>query len=544
MNSRGNVSTIDQARPSAGQLGSRLEFETLISDTSAALFAAPPEQIHRVVEHCLDRVRQFFQADRCALLDVSADQQVVNIGLASYSDGIPPVPKDLNLVEAFPWSRQKLLVERAPVRVSRMADLPPEADAEREMWIQMPIRSALTLPIETKGIVRHLIVLNTVYQEREWPDAFVIRLRVLGETLVGALERQEMFARLRTSEARLASGADLAGLAFYEVDFEHGVMYIDDRLRDLCGVPPDREAGLQALTFWMEHVHPDDRQRMMESRQQLHSGMLAGNRLSLEYRYLHPARGQRWIQHLAGVTAFDGGGRAVRTHGVLHDVTELKRAEAELRDLSQRLIRAHEEERALLARELHDDVTQRLAVLAIDVGRVELAAPDGPQAAALLTVRAGLMSLSEDIHSLAYHLHPSVLQELGLTEALRTECERWGRQGRLDLSVDLDPLPAVVGKDQALCLFRVAQEALNNVARHAGVRAASVTLRQMSGGLLLAVRDSGVGFALEAPGRSRSLGLASMRERVRLVNGTLDIESAPGQGTMIVAWVPADGGAR
>ena len=166
-----------------------------------------------------------------------------------------------------------------------------------------------------------------------------------------------------------------------------------------------------------------------------------------------------------------------------------------MRDLSRRLIRAHEDERALLARELHDDVTQRLAVLAIDVGRAELAAPDGAQAEAMRSVRAELVRLSEDIHSLAYQLHPSVLEELGLVEALRAECERRGRQGRLAVSMDLDPSPSMaVGKDAALCLFRVAQEALNNVARHAGTRAASVTLRQVDGGLLLAVRDDGVGF--------------------------------------------------
>ena len=230
------------------------------------------------------------------------------------------------------------------------------------------------------------------------------------------------------------------------------------------------------------------------------------------------------------------------TFGVLRDITERKRVEDELRDLSRRLIGAHEEERALLARELHDDVSQRLAVLAIDVGRAELAAPDGAQAEAMTAVREGLMRLSEDIHSLAYQLHPSVLEELGLDEALRAECERRGRQGALDISVDLDPLPAVVGKDAALCLFRVAQEALNNVARHAGARAASVTLRQMDGGLLLAVRDDGVGFDPENPRKGMRLGLASMRERVRLVHGTLDIESAPGRGTTIVAWVPAEGG--
>jgi len=352
-------------------------------------------------------------------------------------------------------------------------------------------------------------------------------------------ERKRAEEALRASEARLAAGADLAGLGFYEADFGEGIMYVDDRMRDLCGIPPERQGGLQALEFWMEHLHPDDLQRVLHMRAQLHDGRL--DRVSLEYRFLHPSRGETWIQHLAGAARRDDAGRAIRTFGVLRDITERKRVEDELRDLSRRLIDAHEEERALLARELHDDLTQRVAVLAIDVGRVELAVPDGEQAQVMQSVREGLVRLSEDIHSLAYQLHPSVLDELGLVEALRAECERRGRRGRLELSLKLDPLPAVVGKETALCLFRVAQEALNNVGRHAGAGAASVTLRQVDGGFFLAVRDDGVGFDPASPGRSRSLGLASMRERVRLVNGTLDIESAPGRGTAVVAWVPGEG---
>ena len=352
-------------------------------------------------------------------------------------------------------------------------------------------------------------------------------------------ERKHAEETLHQSEARLAAGADLAGLAFYEADFDAGVMYLDDRMRDLCGIPSGQQDGLQALEFWMEHLHPDDRPRMLNVRQQMQDGRL--ERLSTEYRYLHPTRGEMWIHHLAGVAARDATGRAIRTYGVLRDITERKQVEDELRDLSRRLIGAHEEERALLARELHDDLTQRVAVLAIEAGRAELADSDGPQATAMRSVREGLVRLSEDIHSLAYQLHPSVLDELGLAEALRAECERQGRRGRLELSLKLDPLPTEVGKEEALCLFRVAQEALNNVARHSGASAASVTLRQMDDGLLLAVRDDGVGFDPASPGRGRSLGLASMRERVRLVNGTLDIESAPGRGTSVIAWVPAEG---
>ena len=359
---------------------------------------------------------------------------------------------------------------------------------------------------------------------------------------VDVTERRRAEQAYRASEARLEAGVELAGLAFYEVDFGEGAVYVDDRFRELCGLPPEREEELQPLEFWMEHLHPDDRPRVLEARQRLHDGRL--ERLFLEYRFLPPGQQQKWLQHIGRVAARDAAGRTVRSYGVLRDITESRRAEDELHDLSRRLIGAHEDERALLARELHDDVSQRLAVLAIDVGRVELASPDEAQAAAMQEVRAGLVRLSEDIHSLAYQLHPSILEELGLAEALRAECERRERQGRLDLSADIDPLPAVIGKDAALCVFRVAQEALNNVARHAGVRAARVTLRQMDGGLLLAVSDGGVGFDQGNPMKRMHLGLASMGERVRLVNGTLDIETAPGRGTTILAWVPAEGGSH
>jgi PAS domain S-box-containing protein len=347
---------------------------------------------------------------------------------------------------------------------------------------------------------------------------------------------------LRASEARLGVGAELAGLAFYELDYAAGVMYVDDRTRDLCGLPPDREEGLQFQDFWLEHLHPDDRPRLLRGREHMHDGRL--DRLSLEYRYLHPSRGEVWIHHLSSAVRRDASGRAVHIIGVLRDVSQRKRGEEELRALSRRLITAQEEDRALLARELHDDLTQRVAVLAIEAGRAEIAAADGADAQVMRSLREGLVGLGEDIHALAYQLHPSVLDELGLAEALQAECERRRSQIRIDLSLEGNPSSATVGKDAALCLFRVAQEALNNVTRHAGAGTADVTLRPKDGGLLLAVRDDGVGFDQARPGRARSLGLASMRERVQLVNGTLDIESAPGRGTTVVAWVPAGEEAR
>jgi signal transduction histidine kinase len=206
------------------------------------------------------------------------------------------------------------------------------------------------------------------------------------------------------------------------------------------------------------------------------------------------------------------------------------------------LIRAHEEERARLARELHDDVTQRLARFAIDAGRLQGGADGAVVAETMCSIRDGLVRLSEDIHALSYRLHPSLLEDLGLTEALKAECERFSRQESVAIDLNLRDLPSAIPPDTALCLFRVAQEALRNVARHARARGIEVSIRNVDGGLQLAVLDNGIGFEPAASQKRHSLGLASMRERLLLIGGELEIESTPGKGTTILAWAPLQKG--
>jgi len=224
--------------------------------------------------------------------------------------------------------------------------------------------------------------------------------------------------------------------------------------------------------------------------------------------------------------------------GSLTDITERKTAEEAGRDVSRRLILAQEEERARLARELHDDVTQRLARLAIDAARAEQGRPDAPPGETMRQVREGLVHLSEDVHALSYRLHPSILEDLGLAEALRVECDRFHGVASIPARLELREVPEKVPPGVAICLYRVAQEALRNVNRHARARSVEVSLRGLDGGLQLAVRDDGAGFDPSADREKRSLGHASMRERIHLLQGEIDIESAPGQGTTIVAWVP------
>jgi signal transduction histidine kinase len=223
---------------------------------------------------------------------------------------------------------------------------------------------------------------------------------------------------------------------------------------------------------------------------------------------------------------------------LLYERQHRQRSEATAHALSGRLINAHEEERSRLARELHDDVTQRLALLAIEAGREERSLSGSAAAAGIRAMREGLARLSEDVHSLSYRLHPSILEDLGLMEALKDECERYSKSYSIRLEANSPEIPEKLPRDVALCLFRIAQEGLRNSARHAKAAHAEVRLGRLDGGLQLVVRDDGSGFD-PAQGRDRiSLGLASMQQRAALLGGKVDIDSSPGHGTTIRAWVP------
>ncbi len=215
-----------------------------------------------------------------------------------------------------------------------------------------------------------------------------------------------------------------------------------------------------------------------------------------------------------------------------------RRAELEAEALAGRLVTAYEDERRRLARELHDDVSQRLAGLAIEAADLEQHHRGSREADTAHAIRAGLAELGEDIHTLSYRLHPSVIEDLGLVEALQIETDRIAQQGALRIDLDCRDVPGALPADAALCLFRVAQEALRNAERHAGARGVAVGVAPRDGGMSLTVRDDGAGFDVTKERERASLGLASMRERVRLLGGRLDIDSAPGRGTRIEAWIP------
>lgn len=210
----------------------------------------------------------------------------------------------------------------------------------------------------------------------------------------------------------------------------------------------------------------------------------------------------------------------------------------ETRQLAGRILTAQEDERRRIARELHDDISQRLAAGAIEAGKAEQELTAPPSRATLAGLKEHLIALSDDVHRLSRQLHPAILDDLGLKDALRAECDRVAERGRLAVNFRCGQLPACVPRDVALCVYRIAQEALRNAFKHAQAERVDLTLSADLEYLDLAVRDFGRGFDPAAGRRSAGVGLASMEERVRLVGGEISISSSPGQGTCIQVRVP------
>ena len=191
---------------------------------------------------------------------------------------------------------------------------------------------------------------------------------------------------------------------------------------------------------------------------------------------------------------------------------------------------------------MHDDLTQRIAVLAIEAGKLEQAADSTDVLSGKLgEIKDQLIELSQDVHSLSRQLHPSILDDLGLVEALRSECARFSQREEISVRYTPQDIPPGIPKDVALCLYRIAQEGLRNIAKHSAAKEARVSLAATDDSILLSIEDSGVGFDSSQSQGKPGLGLVSMEERARLIGGELSVRSEPGNGTLVEVWAQYSG---
>jgi PAS domain S-box-containing protein len=308
--------------------------------------------------------------------------------------------------------------------------------------------------------------------------------------------------------------------------------YVNRGWLEFTGRSVDAELG----NGWAESIHSEDLGPSLDTYGQAFDRRKP---FQMEYRLRRHDGEYRWILD-QGVPRFNVNGSFTGYVGSAIDVTERKLAEVALSKVNQKLVQAHEKERTRLARELHDDICQRIALLAV---RLDGFRHGRPESLSELRRELGQASeevqgLGSDVQALSHRLHSSKLEHLGLAVAAGGFCKEFSAQQGVEIDFQSEGIPGELSEEISICLFRVLQEAVQNAAKHSGSRHLQVSLRNGSKEIELTVNDSGIGFELEKAFQKQGLGLTSMRERLKLVDGELSIESQLRKGTTIHARVP------
>ncbi len=345
-------------------------------------------------------------------------------------------------------------------------------------------------------------------------------------------DRKRAEQTLRESEERFRLVANQAPVFIW--------MSGTDKLRNFCnqcwleftGRAMQQELG----EGWTAGVHPED---VLLCLQTYSAAFDARVDFELEYRLKRFDGKYRWIvDH--GVPRFESDGVFCGYIGSCVDITDRKMSEESLEELSGRLLTAQEEERTRIARELHDDFSQRLALQSIALTQLwkKLPMAEVEERAKVRELLKRTQEMSSDMHSLSHQLHSSKLEHVGLVPALNGLCEELTSKYRIQVEFTDRGVFSDIPKDVALCLFRIVQEALGNVVKHSHAQQAHVELVGERNEIRLRIVDAGVGFNPSLRSADAGIGLVSMRERLRLVGGRLSVQSAPMRGTEIIADVP------
>jgi PAS domain S-box-containing protein len=361
------------------------------------------------------------------------------------------------------------------------------------------------------------------------------RLRGAAKILRDETERERDQQALRASERQFQAVANLVPDLLWSSDATGRATWYNRRWLDYTGQTAEDAQGFG----WTAAIHPDD---LPASREQLEESLRTGTPLRREHRLRRHDGVYRWFLTRAEPVRAEAG-QILGWFGAATDIdeqrTELDVARDELRALAGRLMTMQEEERRRIARELHDSLGQQLGVAQAELHQLRRHPDPAAAGPALLELESRLGRLSDEVRDLSHRLHPAVLEDLGLTAALRSLAAEFERGSGTRVRLQLDDRFQGVPVEVATVVYRVAQEALRNAAKHSGGNVeVTVTLAATEDSLRLEVADTGPGFHMDAVRAKGGLGIVSMRERARLAGGTLQIEAAAGRGTVVRLNIP------
>jgi PAS domain S-box-containing protein len=510
----------------------RFATEQVVTEYSEKFRHCAPEEVDEQIQHGLAAIRKAEEVDWALWFTVEPSTREVEKSYVATDEAISEKAA-LRLAGHTPWLMEQIEAAQA-VTLSDLAQLPDQAQEDRDYLLSLGVKSVLIVPSLANGDTRSALLMASRESGREWPNALIARLATVGNLFGTAVHRRRAEVELKDKKEWLEMALEASRTALWDLDVLTGKVRWSQQDDSLLGKSPV-ELELSWEKF-LERVPEEDRDDLYRRTLATLQDRSGNDDFVTEWRYHEPGGGERWVL-FRGRVYRDVAGHPLRLRGVNVDITELKQAKSELVELTERLIQAQESERQRLARELHDDIGQRLSLLIIGLDRLRDGLPVGlrEQREELATSLEEASQLATDVHGLAYQLHSSKLKHLGLKAALRELCEQVSRQHGVEVSLQARTIPGEVSEERALCLYRVAQEALNNAVKHSGSSMIAVELAPNLNMLRLSVKDYGTGFDVNH--YSAGVGLASMRERIRMAAGKLQISSKPGVGTEVITEV-------
>ena len=513
-------------------------FGKRVSEFAERLAVSPLERVDTAIVEGLNSIVELVDADRICWYEVEEGSGAL---LHRYTASARNASPSLKRIPAqkIPFMAETL-ARHEVVALQELKDLPAHAHADAETLHQLGLKSLLLIPSSYSPVRKGVLGLAYYSAHQTWAEESVHQLAIVANIIGATVERKYAQTASQESEERFRYLFAQASIGIALETMEGRILEVNPAFCSMLGYSPEELLSSSCARI----SHPDDEEVEKLLFEELRQGIRPNYRL--EKRFFRNDGSQMW--GLVSVSLLNRNhGSPPLVIGMVSDVSAQKTAEAclyqrdqELQRLAGHLIEAQEEERRRISRDLHDDIGQRVALLAceIDFERRNKTVSRGERKPSVLPkLRKELDSIASDIHKLSHELHSASLQCCGLKVALKDLCWKYSHNHHLEIDLHTERLDPKLPPDVALCLFRVAQEALANVLKHGNTKKVLLSVVQDSRKVRLTVKDFGVGF--DPAVQTGGIGLMSMRERLRFCGGLLTVKSAPNQGTEIAAEVVA-----
>jgi PAS domain S-box-containing protein len=523
-----------ERRRAAKQLALRCALGKQIGEFWEDLTVSPPERIETAIRKGLEGIAKVADADRICWYELNEQSGELRCLFSATGIAQPVFSAASISPEQLPFIA-KTLIRHEPIVLRRMADLPSAATRDGEFLKDLEVASLLLIPSSSQGKIRGVLGLASQTRNHHWSGDVVYQLECIANVICAIMDRRLAQELMEETEERFRCLYEQASIGIAIKADDGRILHANPALCAMIGYD---EAELLLLNKG-SISHPADQENEKVLVEELRERCRASYRV--EKRFFRKDGSLMWGEVTTSLLH-----RARGAPLIIDMVTDvsarrmaeesLRQRDRDLRKLAGHLISAQEEERGRISRELHDDIGHRLSMLAMEVdmglrGRKRLEPRD--EAALLRKVRQGLEHITTDVHGLSHALHSSSLKYCGLAVALRDLCAKYSHNYSLDVEIETQGLESGVPQHIALCLFRVAQEAMANALKHSGSKKIVLSVLRRSDQICLVIKDFGVGFDPQA--QTPGIGLLTMRERLRTCGGAMQVTSFPNCGTEIRA---------